>query len=133
MARQFLTRGQDDEDDHIMEAIASREAELACYDCNVEIYASQIEALADVPSSLPKNLAPLKGKTNEQIVALGATTEDATAASEFNHCERVKTLHFTEQAERKKSELVYQALLAKLPEGPRRDAAMARYLAKKAK
>lgn len=130
MAREFLTRNQDDDDDHLMQAIASREAELACYDCNVDIYCCQIESMGEV-KELPPTLASLKGKTNEQLIAMGVTTEHAELAAEFNHCQRVKMLHFTEQAERRKSEMAYQALLEKLPAGERRDRAMKRYVDKK--
>lgn len=135
MAREFLTRDADADDDHIMESIAAREQELASYDANVDIYATQAATLkADdsFPNKMPAELAALKGKTNEQIKAMGVTDDDALKASQVNHLARVEMLHFTEQAERRKSELAYQALLEKLPAGARRDAALARYQAKQA-
>lgn len=135
MVREFLTRSQDHDDDLIMESIAAREQELASYDANVDVYASQIDVLtkdASFPNEMPAEMINLKGKTNEQIKAAGVSDEDALKASQINHLKRVETLHFTEQAERRKSELAYQSLLEMLPEGPRRDAALARYQAKEA-
>lgn len=135
MSRHFITRDHDADDDHIMESIAAREQELASYDANVDIYATQIVTLkADksFPNEMPAEMAALKGKTNEQIKAMGVSDADALKASQCNHLCRVETLHFTEQAERRKSELAYQALLEKLPAGARRDAALARYQAKEA-
>lgn len=135
MAREFITRDQDHDDDLIMESIAAREQELASYDANVEIYTAQIATLkADnsFPNEMPAELASLKGKNNEQIKAMGVSDADALKASQCNHLARVQTLHFTEQAERRKSELAYQSLLDMLPAGARRDAALARYQAKQA-
>lgn len=126
MARTFLTRNSKDADDHIVENIASREEELSAYDANIAIYTQQLASLTGVPDKLPAELERFKGKTNEQIFALGATSEEATAASMFNHRERIKLLLFTEQAECKKSELAYAALLSALPEGTRRTTALER-------
>ena len=131
MAREFLTRNADDEDDHIMANIESREAELAAYDANIAIYTQQLAALSAVPEKMPENLERFKSKPNEMIYALGATPEEAAAASEFNHRERIKLLLFTEQEECKKSELAYAALLNALPKGSRRTAALDRLTAKK--
>lgn len=126
MARTFLTRSSDDEDDHIVANIASREEELSSYDANIAIYTQQLASLTEVPEKIPAELERFKGKTNEQIFALGATPEEAAAASMFNHRERIKLLLFTEQAERKKSELAYDSLLAALPKGTRRTTALER-------
>lgn len=131
MAREFLTRTQNDDDDHIAANIASREAELAAYDANIVLYTQQLAALTDVPETIPTELERFKGKANEQIFALGATAEEAASASDWNHRERIKLLLFTEQAECKKSELAYAALLDALPEGARRTAALERLAAKK--
>lgn len=135
MAREFITRDQDADDDLIMESIAAREQELGSYDANVTIYEQQattLKADESFPNKMPDELASLKGKTNEQIKAMGVSDADALKASQVNHLARVEMLHFTEQAERRKSELAYQALLDMLPAGPRRDAALARYQAKEA-
>lgn len=128
--RVFLTRTEEDDDDHIMEAIASREQELAMYDTNIDSYTEQLAMITDVPEDLTGGLERYKGKANEQIILAGANTEDALTASQFNHRERIKMLLFTENAEMKKSELAYMALLNKLPEGERRNAAFNRYQVK---
>jgi len=101
----------------------------------VDAYATQIDTLTaddSFPNKMPDELASLKGKTNEQIKAMGVDDADALKASKVNRLARIETLHFTEQAERRNSELAYQALLEKLPAGDRRDAALARYQAKEA-
>lgn len=133
--REFITRSADHDDDLLMESIAARESELASYDANVAIYETQcatLKADGSFPNEMPAELAALKGKTNEQLMAMGVPEADAETACCVNHLCRVSTLLFTEKAERRKSELAYQALLEKLPAGERRDAALARYQAKQA-
>ena len=134
MARAFLTRTPDDDDDLIMESIASREQELASYDANVTVYLDQIAALdaAGVPLEMPPALAHFKGMPNEEVLRAGVSEADATVISSVNHNCRVRLLLFTERAELKKSEMAYQALLNALPMGPRRATAMARLVAKRA-
>ena len=46
MARQFLTRDQDDDDDLIAAQIAGRESELAGYDLNISSLNLQLEGIA---------------------------------------------------------------------------------------
>ncbi len=42
MAREFLTRTTNDDDDNIMNAIVNREQELAAYDANIDSYTEQL-------------------------------------------------------------------------------------------
>lgn len=131
MAREFLTRSADDDDDHIAANIQSREQELACYYANIQSYTEQIAALSSLPDSLPPEMQVYVGKSAEQLRPLGATDEQAELARQWNWRERLKVLLVTESAECSKSELAYDALLAQLPQGTRRDAALARLAAKK--
>ncbi len=132
--RNFITRTEADEHDAVMDAIAGRENELASYDANVEGYTKQIAAMnAALPAEWPAELAKFKGKSNEQIFAMGASDADALLASQLNHRERVKLLLFTEQAERRKSEGSYAHCLSCLPTDPAKlQAAKDRYDIKKA-
>ncbi len=80
MARAFLTRSNDDDDDHLMANIASREHELASYDANIAIYDDQLKSMSRIPDAIPDGLLSFRGKTNEQIIAMGATDEQAHPA-----------------------------------------------------
>lgn len=131
MARTFITRNDDDDDDHVAANIKSREQELACYYTNITSYESQIEAMKDLPDELPDELSKFKGKSAEQLAPLGATGEQASVAQRWNWRERLRVLLVTENAECAKSELAYDTLLAALPAGPRRTAALDRLAAKK--
>lgn len=131
MPRNFLTLSNDDVDDKLIEAIAGREQELASYDANIEAYASMLADMdAELPAQWPSELLKFKGKSSEQIYAIGGTDEQMILASKLNHRDRIKMLHFTEQAEMRKSEAAYSKALKKLPAGAKRDAAIARRAAK---
>lgn len=127
MTRQFLTRMNDDDDDHLAANIASREQELACYDTNIAMFEAQLAALTGIPDTLPAEMQALKGRTPEQVFAIGGETANTKAAAAWNHKERIKLLLFTEQQQRHISELAYNALLAALPDGKRRTDALARF------
>ena len=126
MARKFITRVDDDHDSELAQSIADRENELASYYRNIESYTAQLEAMSDVEQEWPAELVRFRGKSNDQIMVLDVSPEDAEKASELNHRDRLKRLLFTEGAEAAKSEIAYDALLKMLPEGPRRDAAFAK-------
>lgn len=114
--RNFLTLNEDDEHDAIMDAVHGRENELRSYDANVEGYEKQLVAMnAELPADWPAELLKFKGKSNEQIHAIGGTMDNMLLASKLNHRERVKMLLFTEQAERRKSEHAYNHCLDCLP------------------
>lgn len=134
MARNFITRSEDDEHDAVMDALHGRENELASYDANVEGYTKQIAAMdAELPAVWPEALLKFKGKSNEQIHAIGGSMEDMLLASKLNHRERVRMLLFTEQAERRKSEHAYNHCLDCLPKNPAKlEAAKQRHAAKRA-
>jgi len=132
VTRTFLTRKADDDDDHLAENIASREHELSCYYTNIQSYAEQIAAMSDLPDDLIDDLAKFKGKQAEQIQAMGATQEQIDVATRWNWRERLRVLIVTENAECAKSELAYDALLAALPKGTRRTAALERLALKQA-
>lgn len=132
MARVFLTRKADDDDDHLAENISSREQELSCYYTNIQSYTEQIAAMSDLPDDLVDDLAKFKGKQAEQIQAMGATQKQIDIAVRWNWRERLRVLIVTERAECSKSELAYDALLAALPEGTRRTTAMERLALKQA-
>lgn len=133
MARVFLSRNQDDQDDEIANAIISREAELANYDLNQESLAHQIEAFNDLSETWPEHLLPLKNKAGEQQAASDFTDEDIKLAARYSQRDRLWVLELTNHMECQKSETTYNSLLAQLPEGSRRDAALARVKAKNAK
>lgn len=132
MARSFLTRKADDDDDHLAEYIASREQELSCYYTNIQLYADQIAAMSDLPDDLEGDLAKFKGKQAEQIQTMGATPEQLDIATRWSWRERLRVLIVTERAECSKSELAYDSLLAALPEGTRRTTALERLALKQA-
>lgn len=132
MARVFLTRDANDDDDHVAENISSREQELSCYYTNIQSYTEQIAAMSDLPDDLVGDLAKFKGKQAEQIQAMGATAEQIDIATRWNWRERLRVLIVTEKAECSKSELAYDALLAALPEGTRRTTALKRLALKQA-
>jgi len=134
MPRNFMTRTEADEHDAVMDAVAGRENELASYDANVAGYEKQITAMnAALPAEWPAELAKYKGKSNEQIFAMGAADADADLASQLNHRERVRMLLFTEKAERRKSELAYNHAVSQLPADPAKlNAAKTRFEATKA-
>lgn len=132
MARSFLTRSANDDDDHLAENIASREQELSCYYTNIQSYTEQIAAMSDLPDELEGDLAKFKGKQAEQIQTMGATPEQLDVATRWNWRERLRVLIVTEKAECSKSELAYDALLAALPEGTRRTTALKRLALKQA-
>jgi hypothetical protein len=114
--RNFLTRTKEDDHDAVMDAVHGRENELASYDANVEGYTQQLTVMdAELPKEWPKGLLKFKGKTNEQLFAIGGTTEELELASRLNHRERVRMLLFTEKAERRKSEGSYSHCLDSLP------------------
>lgn len=130
MARQFLTRNSNDQDDEIAAAIIGREAELANYDLNQESLANQLESFKDLQETWPGNLLPLKNKAGEQQAASDFSDEDIKLASRYSQRDRLWILELTNQMESEKSETVYNSLLAQLPAGIRRDAAFARVKAK---
>ena len=132
MARTFLTRSSNDDDDHVAENISGREQELWCYYTNIQSYTEQIAAMSDLPDDLVDDLAKFKGKQAEQIQAMGATPEQLALATRWNWRERLRVLLVTENAECAKSELAYDALLVALPKGTRRADALARLAARKA-
>lgn len=132
MARVFLTRDANDNDDHVAENIASREQELSCYYTNIQSYTQQIAAMSDLPDDLVDDLAKFKGKQAETIQSMGATPEQLALATRWNWRERLRVLIVTEKAECAKSELAYDALLAALPKGTRRTAALERLALKQA-
>lgn len=132
--RNFMTRDSIKEEDAIVDAVAGRENELASYDANIESYTRQLVALdAALPAEWPPNLAPFRGKSNEQIFAIGGSKEDMLLASQMNHRERVRMLLFTENAEMRKSEQAYAQHKALLPtDATKRQAAIERYKTKQA-
>lgn len=132
MAKIFLTRNANDDDDHLAENIAGREKELSCYYTNIQSYTDQIAAMSDLPDDLEGDLAKFKGKQAEQIQTMGATQEQLDVATRWNWRERLRVLIVTEKAECAKSELAYDALLAALPKGTRRTAALERLALKQA-
>lgn len=132
MAKIFLTRDANDDDDHVAENIASREQELSCYYTNIQSYTQQIAAMSDLPDDLPDDLAKFKGKQAETIQSMGATPEQLDIATRWNWRERLRVLIVTERAECAKSELAYDSLLTALPEGTRRTTALERLALKQA-
>lgn len=130
MARVFLTRTQNDQDDEIAAAIISREAELANYDLNQESLASQLLSYSDLEQNWPEHLLPLKNKAGEQQAASDFSDDDIKLAARYSHRDRLWILELTNHMECQKSENTYNSLLEQLPAGTRRDAAIARVIAK---
>lgn len=123
MKYEYVT--QDDQDDIVAAAIQGREKEHYHYQLNIDNYRHILDQLSGAPAELPERLRKHKSQTLEQMSAT-LSAEDVAVVSHAKHRDRVKQLLATEIAEQSKCESAYNALVDKLPKGPRRDASMAR-------
>jgi len=89
---------------YIAAAIIAREEEIFSYDLNLENY---MRVLAE----LPKGDCPAHLKKGQP-----KNTEQAIEQSDYLFRDEVRGRLLAEQIERRKSERVYQALLAQIPE-----------------
>ena len=104
----FLSITAQQHDSNIADALVMRERELYQYDLNIGNYSAMLQSLPD--GEWPEQIAQFKGKPLDQVPdELDAEVET------YNYRDKLKMLLRTETAERNKSFLVYQTLLAKMP------------------
>jgi hypothetical protein len=90
----------------------------------------QSPALANLPDAWPDDIVKFRGKQVDQVLAMGATPEQAERAMWLSRRDRVRHLLFTEKLGGRQCELTYNVLLNQFPPGLARDAACARIKAK---
>ena len=129
MPIRFLTRSASVSEDELARAVIDRENSLASYQANLDGYKQQIAALQDLPP-WPNNLLQFKGKQNEQLLAMGASAEEAQLASRLNHRDRINLLAFTEAAEMWKCEVTHKTLVSQITDEAKFLAAVERVRAK---
>lgn len=113
MARNFVIISQDRIDDRVAKALQAREFELASYDFEVQVHA---DTLANADSEwLDAREIDAHGNST------GVTNRD-----------RIIAMKKAVEQQRSISEQRYAAQLMQLPEGPRRDNAIARLAAEQA-
>ncbi len=99
-----------------------REQEIMAYDINITNYTAMLASMPD--DEWPANLAQYKDATLDLV-----PDEYDDIVSRYQYRDRIRYLLKTEKAERAKSFLVYEALLAQLP-ADQRDTLMAEAIAR---
>ncbi len=99
-----------------------REQEIMAYDINITNYTAMLASMPD--DEWPAHLAQYKDATLDLV-----PDEYDDIVSRYQYRDRIRYLLKTEKAERAKSFLVYEALLAQLP-ADQRDTLMAEAIAR---
>jgi hypothetical protein len=105
---EYLSIKQSYHENNLADALVMREQELYQYDLNITNYTAMLESLPS--GEWPEHLAQYRGKTLDQVPDELDAEVDA-----LNYRDRLRFLLKTEKAERNKSALVYQTLLAQMP------------------
>lgn len=132
MARTFLIVTQDDIDERIAESLRSRELELASYDYEQRHHEEAIEALGDLV--WPEALKIYKGLPRDPMIIRamedGISAADIQTLVDLTALDNHKVQLQAVKTELAKSERHLQTTLTALPAGSRRNAAIAKVLAK---
>lgn len=131
----FITITQDEYDEKLAESLRSRELELLGYQFENEGHQKAIADLGDIQW----DETTVEYKTLGRDEMIKRALANGLSKAQIEHISKLQALdkHRTEsvavEVESAKSRRHYDNVLVALPEGPRRDAAIAKILAKEAK
>lgn len=122
---------QDQQDDTVAHALISREHEHHNYELNKQNYEHVLKDLGTqgLPDDWPSELVKYKNIQGEAL-AKDVHGDTYDMVTKLQNRDRIRLLLKTTITEQAKCEGIYNALSLQLSEGPRRDAAISRVLAR---